>query len=56
MARISSPRKTSVSYSPFSRETICVSGGRIGLQVELAPEDLGKLVPFTSADIAARED
>ena len=47
---------TVLHESALSRETICVSGGRIGLQVELAPEDLGKLVPFTSADIAARED
>jgi len=47
---------TVLHESALSLETICVSGGRIGLQVELAPEDLGKLVPFTSADIAARED
>ena len=31
--------------------TICVSGGRIGLQVELTPEALGQLVPYSLADI-----
>ena len=31
--------------------TICVSGGRIGLQVELTPESLGQLVPYSLADI-----
>lgn len=35
---------------------LCVSGGRIGLQLELAPGDLGKVVPFAFADIAAEED
>ena len=36
-------------------ETICVSGGRIGLQVELTPEALGQLVPYTLADIVTEE-
>ncbi len=36
-------------------ETICVSGGRIGLQVELTPEVLGQLAPYTLADIATEE-
>ncbi len=36
-------------------ETLCVSGGRIGLQVELRPADLGKLVPYTLADIVTEE-
>ena len=36
-------------------ETICVSGGRIGLQVELSPEALGQLVPYTLADIVTEE-
>ena len=36
-------------------ETLCVSGGRIGLQVELRPADLGKLAPYTLADIVTEE-
>ena len=47
---------TVLHESALGLETICVSGGRIGLQVELAPGDLGKLVPFTTADIASEED
>ena len=35
--------------------TLCVSGGRIGLQVELSPEALGRLAPFTLADIVTEE-
>ena len=35
--------------------TICVSAGRIGAQVELAPADLLKLVRGTVADITAEE-
>ena len=37
-------------------ESLCVSGGRIGLQVELAPGDLKALVPYTLADIAFEEE
>ena len=36
-------------------DTLCVSGGRIGLQVELAPEDLRQLTPFSTADIVTEE-
>ena len=36
-------------------ETLCVSGGRIGLQVELAPAALGQLVPYTLGDIVTEE-
>ena len=35
--------------------TICVSGGRIGLQVELTPEALRQLVPYSLADIVTEE-
>lgn len=34
-------------------ERITFSGGRIGCQVELAPDDLGEVVPFTYADLTA---
>ena len=36
-------------------DTLCVSGGRIGLQVELAPEVLRQLTPFSTADIVTEE-
>ncbi len=36
-------------------ETLCVSGGRIGLQLELRPEDLLAIVPYTLADICTEE-
>ncbi|MBR3556443.1 MAG: Cys-tRNA(Pro) deacylase [Oscillospiraceae bacterium] len=36
--------------------TFCVSGGRIGLQLELTPEALGKLTPYTLADIVTEEE
>lgn len=32
--------------------TFCVSAGKIGYQVEIAPEDLRRIVNFTYADIA----
>jgi Cys-tRNA(Pro)/Cys-tRNA(Cys) deacylase len=32
-------------------DTICVSGGRIGLQVELSPNDLAKLISAKFADL-----
>ena len=32
-------------------DTILFSGGKIGTQVELAPEDLAKMVPYTYADL-----
>ncbi len=34
---------------------LCVSGGRIGLQLELRPEDLGAIVPYILADICVEE-
>ena len=46
---------TVLHMSAGSLGTLCVSGGRIGLQVELTPEALGRLVPYTLADIATEE-
>ena len=46
---------TVLHMSAGKLETICVSGGRIGLQVELSPEALGQLTPYTLADIAVEE-
>ena len=44
---------TTVDASARDRETICVSAGKIGYQVELAPADLEKMIPLTYADIIA---
>lgn len=41
------PFDTCIDESALEHETICVSGGKIGLQVELNPEDLAMI---TSAD------
>lgn len=35
-------------------DTICFSGGRIGCQLEMSPDDLVKLVPLKFADITVR--
>lgn len=35
-------------------DVICFSGGRIGCQLEMSPEDLAKLVPLNFADITVR--
>ena len=47
---------TVLHESAAALETVCVSGGRIGLQVELAPAALGTLVPYTLADIVTEEE
>lgn len=35
-------------------DVICFSGGRIGCQLEMSPDDLAKLVPLRFADITVR--
>lgn len=35
-------------------DVICFSGGRIGCQLEMSPDDLAKLVPLKFADITVR--
>ena len=47
---------TVLHESAWTLPTLCVSGGRIGLQVELAPGDLKALAPYTLADIAFEEE
>ena len=42
---------TTVDASARGKETICVSAGKIGYQVELAPADLEKMIRLTYADI-----
>lgn len=42
---------TVIDSSSEQQETIMVSGGRIGCQVELTLEELRKVVPFETADL-----
>jgi Cys-tRNA(Pro)/Cys-tRNA(Cys) deacylase len=46
---------TVLDRSAEGLETLCLSGGRIGLQLELAPEDLRAVVPYALADLCAEE-
>ena len=41
--------------SCLNHDTICVSAGKIGFQVEVAPAELMKLVRGTAADVTAEE-
>ncbi len=43
--------KTTIDSSASTRSRIVFSGGRIGLQVVTTLESLGKVIPFTLADI-----
>ncbi len=47
---------TVLHMSAEGLDTLCVSGGRIGLQVELTPSALEQLVPYTLADIVTEEE
>lgn len=43
--------RTFIDKSAEGQQTIMVSGGKIGYQIEIAPDDLGKVIEFTLADI-----
>lgn len=43
--------RTVVDASADGQETILFSGGKIGYQVEVKPEDLRRVVPYTLAEI-----
>ncbi len=43
--------KTVVSEDVILRDTVCVSGGKIGIQVEITPEDLMKAADAVYGDI-----
>lgn len=45
------PFPTFVHESARGYETICVSAGKVGAQIELSPEDLAKAVPYRFADL-----
>ena len=47
------PFTTTIDETAQLYDTILFSGGRIGLQVEMAPTDLEKLVSIRYADITA---
>ena len=38
------PFKTAIDWTAELQETICVSGGKVGLQIELAPTELASLI------------
>ena len=44
--------KTFIDRSAEKQQTIMVSGGKIGYQIEIAPKELGKVIRFTMEDIA----
>lgn len=43
--------KTTIHQSASNFETIIFSGGKIGFQIELRPDDLAKVIKFSLADI-----
>ena len=42
---------TVIDESAAAQETLCFSAGKIGYQVETAPENLKKIIRFTYADV-----
>ncbi len=44
---------TFIHVTALEHGTICVSAGRVGVQIEIAPEDLAKAVPCSFADLTA---
>lgn len=46
---------TFIDISAETQESIMVSGGKIGFQIEINPLDLKKIVPFTFAPITVSE-
>lgn len=50
------PFKTAIDESAAGQDTICVSAGRIGTQIELAPADLVSVVGAVFGDLAADKE
>jgi Cys-tRNA(Pro)/Cys-tRNA(Cys) deacylase len=46
------PFVTCIDESALDHDTICVSGGKVGLQIELEPEDLAAVTSADFGDIA----
>lgn len=42
---------TQIHESVWKQDTFYISGGKIGCQVELKPEDLRKIIPYETADL-----
>lgn len=47
------PFPTAIDETAQLFDTVMFSGGRLGCQVEMAPDDLGRLVELTYADLTA---
>ena len=45
------PFKTAIDWTAELQDTICVSGGRVGLQIELAPGELAALIGAEFAEL-----
>lgn len=43
--------RTVMDFSAKEKNTVMVSGGKIGCQIEISPADLAKVVPFDFSDI-----
>ncbi len=48
--------RTTLHKTAEGMDTIFCSGGRIGFQIELSPDDLKKVIPFQYADIVRESD
>lgn len=46
--------RTTIDETAMLFDTINFSAGRVGAQIEMAPDDLGKLIPLEFADITTR--
>ena len=47
--------KTTIDTSVLTCETFCFSAGKIGYQVELAPDDLGRIIRYQTVDLTVRD-
>lgn len=45
------PFPTYIHETAAELDTICVSAGKVGFQIELAPQELSKVVPYTLTDL-----
>ena len=48
--------RTVIHVTAANFQTILFSGGKIGFQVEVSPEDLKKVVPYETADIVTESE
>lgn len=47
--------RTTVDISAENCDTVMVSGGKIGCQIEIAPSDLKRAIPFEFSDITSEK-